>query len=982
MRNNDPFADLLRSLEENLQREGDWEPPDDAGEGRAAGNPRRFLWILIPILLLIFFGRIISFYADLAWYQSLDLMQVFVTRLWANLALFAASALVFWLFLAFNVWLVKRLAPRGLVLTPAEEAARAVGLRVPQLVLGLAAVVALFVGLSTAGAWESALLFLNQQPFGVSDPLFERDISFFLFTLPIWQALRSYIMVTLFLTLAATALVSGIGWGNWQSRRAVLAHLAILGALILIVIAWQYRLQAYQLVYSNRGAVFGAGYADVHAQLPAFNILSIVTLITAALLVVIVFARRAWRAMVVVLVIWVAVAFLAGNIYPGLVQRFKVTPNELSLERPYIENNIAFTRVAFDLDGIEPRPYTVEPNLQAADLLEESATMRNMRLWDYRPLLDTYNQIQALRQYYAFNDIDVDRYPIDGRTTQVMLSARELVPDRLSQDAQTWVNRRLVYTHGFGVAASPVSQVTRDGLPDFYLKDLPPQGVIEITQPQVYFGELTDQYVIGRTSEPEFSYPSEDGNVTTQFAADTGIEMGLWNRLLFAVHFADINMILNQDIGSESQLLWRRTIADRVREVAPFLRYDQDPYIVVDNTGRLFWLIDAYTVSNKFPYSEPLGTVNYIRNSVKIVINAYDGTMRFFLVLPDEPIAAAYARIFPTLFSPLDEMPADLLDNIRYPSDLFTVQAEVFRTYHMTDVTEFYNREDLWAWPEEIFQDQTQRMEPYYVLMQLPGEEQQEYVQILPFTPANRENMIAWMVARSDPEYYGDMRVYEFGKDSLIFGPKQIEARIDQDPAISAQLSLWNQQGSSVIRGNLLVIPIAESLLYVEPLYLQSASGRIPELQRVILATANGVVMAENLGLALVELFGRELLADAGVAELATFGGEAPVPVTLGAAPASVETAELSLAELVEQANRQFAEAQEAARAGEWADYGDSIEALKATLEALAEASGADIADVQVEPVDAAPAEGAPAEDGVEAPAAPDAQPEADASVP
>jgi uncharacterized membrane protein (UPF0182 family) len=649
------------------------------------------------------------------------------------------------------------------------------------------------------------------------------------------------------------------------------------------------------------------------------------------------------------------VAILAGNVYPGLVQRFQVTPNELNLERPYIEDNIEYTRIAFDLDTIELKSYQVAENLSAPQLLADQETVRNVRLWDYRPLLQTYNQIQALRLYYQFNDIDVDRYQLDDGMHQVMLAARELVPEQLSEDAQTWVNRRLVYTHGYGVAASPVAQVTRDGLPSFYLKDLPPQGVITITQPQIYFGELTNDYVIARTNEPEFDYPSGERNVTTRFEADSGIAMSLWARLLFAIHFADINLLLNQDIQSDSQLLWRRNILERVSEVAPFLGYDQDPYVVVDEAGRLHWIIDAYTISNRFPYSEPAGSINYIRNPVKVVVNAYDGTMRFYLVSPNEPIAAAYVRIFPELFVPLSEMPADLLAHIRYPEDFFRVQAEVYRTYHMTDANEFYNREDLWAWPEEIFESSTVRMDPYYVLMQLPDEDQLEYVQILPFTPANRENMIAWMAARSDLDVYGRKLVFEFGKDSLFFGPKQVEARIDQDPAISAQLSLWNQQGSNVIRGNLLVIPVAGSLLYVEPLYLQSATGRIPELQRVIVATVDDVIMAENLGLALAELFGDEVLSTPELAELATFGGEdrPAIPTTSG--EGEEETAPATVEEPVALANQQFEQAQSYAREGDWAGYGEEIAALEQTLARLAELTGVELQPTPLPTLEAAP---------------------------
>ena len=698
-------------------------------------------------------------------------------------------------------------------------------------------------------------------------------------------------------------------------------------------------------MYSSRGAVFGAGYADETAQLPAYNLLAIVTLITAAALLVTVFRRRAWRAIVVLLVVWIAVAVVAGNVYPGFVQRFRVSPNELALERPYIEDNISFTRMAFDLDEIVVEDYAVNESVTARDVLAEADTLTNVRLWDYRPLLQTYNQIQALRQYYQFNDIDIDRYEMDGEVRQVMLSARELVPDQLSDDAQTWVNQRLVYTHGFGVAASSVSQVTRDGLPDFYLKDLPTQGVITVTRPQLYFGELTNGYVIGRTGEPEFDYPSGDGNVMTQFDADTGIDMSLMARLLFAIRFADINILLNGDIDSDSQLLWRRNIRERVQEVAPFLRYDQDPYIVVDEAGELWWMLDAYTVSNRYPYSDPSENINYIRNSVKVAINAYDGMMSFYVVDEDEPIIAAYRQIFPALFASIDDMPDDLKRHIRYPQDLFTIQALVYRTYHMTDVNEFYNREDMWAWPEELFEDQPQLVQPYYVLMRLPGEDNLEFMQILPFTPANRENMISWMSAKSDPEEYGEKLVFEFGKDTLFFGPKQIEARIDQDPLISAQLSLWNQQGSNVIRGNLLVIPVAGTLVYVEPLYLQAATGKIPELKRVIVADPNTVRMADNLGLALIELFGDELLADEELESLATFDGEISVEgVLAGSAIAedgvAVAGLDASLETLVGQANFQFERAQDLVRQGDWGGYGREIEALQLTLERLAAAVG------------------------------------------
>jgi uncharacterized protein len=941
MRNDDPFDDLIRSLEENLEREGRLPPPPRQPRPTNVEQPdlRRYLWIVLVLLIVLFFNRIVSFYADWFWYDSLGFARVFFTRIWSSFGLFAVGALAAWLFFAVNVWIARRLEPYGVVNTPIETAALALGVRILPLVLVAGGIFALLMGANASGQWEEILLYLNQQAFGLTDPLFERDVSFFLFTLPIWQVLRGWLLVVTVVTLIASAVVAGVGLRGWSASTPVLIHLAVLAALVLGLMAWGYRLSGYGLLYSERGATFGAGYTDVNAQLPVYNLLAIVTLIAAVSLLVAAALRRGWRAIVGVLIAWAVLAVVAGSLYPAFIQRFQVSPNELNLEREFIANNIAFTRTAFDLQEIERQPYAGNAPLTSEALSNDAITVRNIRLWDYRPLLETYNQVQALTQYYRFNDVDVDRYVIDGELRQVMVAARELVPEQLNPDAQTWVNRRLVYTHGYGVAVSPVAQVTSDGLPTFLLKDLPPQGVITLTQPQIYFGELTNDYVIARTDQPEFDYSREDEVATTRFAADTGIEMGLGARLLFALHFADLNMLLNQDITAESQLLWRRNIVQRIQEVAPFLQYDRDPYIVIGDDGKLYWLLDAYTVSDDFPYSTPLGNgLNYIRNSVKIVTDAYDGSIRFYLVDENDPIIAAYSRIFPDLFRPMSEMPEDLRRHIRYPTDLFSVQSEVYRLYHMTNPTEFYNREDVWAWPEEIFDNEVARMEPYYVLMELPGSDELNFIQILPFTPANRENMIAWLAAFSDPERYGQKVTYEFGKETLFFGPKQVEARIDQDPVISAQLSLWNQQGSSVIRGNLLVIPLSESLLYVEPLYLQAANGRIPELRRVILATGERVVMAENLGLALVALLGDDVLSEASLAELT--GGVRPSATSGAATTAGSLLIASTVEELIIQANSQYNSAQESLRAGNWAAYGEQMSALQATLAQLAQLTG------------------------------------------
>ena len=966
MAERNPFNELLEDLdeddweqiEEELLHEdnGPSEPgtprPGGGNGGQGGGGGRLLWWMLVPFLVLILFNTVLGFYTDWLWYDSLVLKSVFFTRIGASVGLFAAGAVAFWLIFVFNVLLVRRLNPEGLADTPISEALQAVGVRLTPIVLLAGAFFAFFMGTGASSAWEELLLYFNQQPFGMTDPIFGRDVSFFLFTLPIWQFLRGWLMTAFVITLIATALASGIGWRGWGAPAPVRAHLSFLGALVLLLIAWQYRLDALGLVYSHRGAVFGAGYTDVHAQLPALNILVFVTIFTAALLLVNVFLQQAWRAIVVVLVGWIAISALAGNIYPNLVQRFQVNPNEFTREREFIGHNIEFTRAAYGLDIIVNENFDAATELTADELLSQPDTIRNIRLWDYRPLLQTYNQVQALRQQYQFTDIDIDRYTIEGERRQLMLSARELIPEQLEQPAQTWVNRKLVYTHGYGVAASPVAEITPDGLPTFVLQDLPVRGILEVTRPQIYFGERTNEYVIVKTATEEFDYPrGEGGNVFTTFEGETGIRIGgILPRLAFAVQFADVNLFISQELTSESQLLWRRNILERTREVAPFLRFDSDPYIVVGGDGHLYWFLDAYTVSGRFPYSEPsqFGTrtvpagFNYIRNPVKIIIDAYTGKMDFYLVEPDEPIAAAYARIFPSLFTPFEEMPEDLVDHIRYPNDLFSIQASVFRTYQMTEPTDFYNREDVWAWPEEIFDNQSRAMEPYYVLMELPGNDDLDFIQILPFTPANRENMIAWLAAQNDPDKYGEMLVYRFGKDSLVFGPKQIEARIDQDPVISSQLSLWNQQGSQVIRGNLLVIPIGESLLYVEPLYIQAATGKIPELKRVIVATSERVIMAENLGLALADYFGQDILAEAKLAELALTGnGELPAAVSTETEGASaVDLLGSTLQELILEANSSYGRAQDALQEGNWAAYGDELDALQRVLERMVEVSG------------------------------------------
>ncbi|MFN8440314.1 MAG: UPF0182 family protein [Caldilineaceae bacterium] len=965
MRNDDdPFADLLRSLEENLQRGGSLGgPPDNQPRPPRVGGgvPRRFLWGAFFLFLLILLSRSLGFITNWIWFDSVGFTSVFFTGYWAQLILFLAGAVIFWIFFLGNVIVARRLDLQGLRDSPIEQVAEGFGIRISSIFLVISIVLALMMGLAIAGNWKELLLYLNQSEFGLRDRLFKLDVSFYIFSLPVWEIARGWMITSVLLTLVACTIISGFFWRRSIMKRSSLVHLSALVALLLVLFAWQYRLYAYELVYSEYGVVMGVGYTDANARLPAYNLLLVISLVAAVVVMAVAVLRRGWQSILIVLGVWFLVNLLATGVYPSLVQNFRVKPNELNLERPYIAANIEFTRRAYDLDSITTKPYQGTQQLTASSILSQTNTVRNARLWDYRPLQQTYRQVQEKKQFYEFTDIDIDRYTIDGERRQVMLAAREMNPNQLTTSAQTWVNRKLVYTHGYGVAMSSVSEVSAEGLPNFLLRDFPIQGVISITQPQIYFGELTNDYVIARTKQPEFDYPAPDGNtdVNTKFDADSGIRMSLLNRYLFALFFGDANLVLNGDIQSDSRLLWKRNIADRIQEVAPFLRYDHDPYVVIGEDGKVYWVLDAYTWSDRFPYSEPVRNgllttlrsyqeINYIRNSVKVVTNAYDGSMKFYLMDPTEPIAAAYARIFPSLFTPASAMPDFLVGHLRYPEDIYTIQAEMLRTYHMTDPDGFFQKEDLWDWPQETLENQVQAIEPYYVLMQLPDRDQLDFVQILPFVPAERENMIAWMAALSDPAEYGQKVVYEFGRETTIFGPKQIEGRIDQNPEISAQLSLWNQQGSSVIRGNLIVLPIAKGLLYIEPIYLQAANGRIPELKRVILATSDRVVMAENLGLALQQLFGRRVLSDPRLAALAiqpvTNEDEviaASEPSTSASSPSNAPDLNgSSLDELITLANQQYTQAQSALKNGDWATYGNEINALQNTLRRLAEVSG------------------------------------------
>jgi uncharacterized membrane protein (UPF0182 family) len=849
---------------------------------------------------------------------------VFTTEWSARLGIFFGTALVFFVFYVINIGIARRLTPR---ITDESsrwaQLAAFAGRSVNFLLIAGGLVLAFIVGAVAQGQWLTLLRFTNAAPFGVTEPIFGQEVAFYVFTLPVYKFFISWIGGAIVLAALATGVTYLLGLGRVVWTNAVKAHLSFLGFLFLLVNAWSYQIDKYELMYSPRGVVFGIGYTEATAQAMAYNILSILAIALAVLLLVNVFVR-ALKAIGIAIVLWIAAAILLSEIYPGLVQNFEVRPNEFAKEEPYLRQNIALTRKAYALDTIQDSPYPAEDTLSAADIQRNSETINNIRLSDYRPLLQTYNQIQTIRTYYDFFDVDVDRYTINGKYRQVMLSARELSTQKLADKAQTWVNLHLVYTHGHGVALSPVNEFTPDGLPTLLVKDIPATGVIPITQPGIYFGEETNSYVFVKTKEQEFDYPKGDENAFTTYSGTGGVSMGgYWDRLMFALRLADMNILLTDVLTGDSRILFNRKIQTRINAIAPWLWLDADPYPVIAD-GKIFWIQDAYTYTDLYPYSEPAEAgINYIRNSVKVVIDAYNGTTNFYIAEPDEPLLKAYRAIFPTLFKSMEQMPAELRAHLRYPEGLFRIQAEMYRTYHMQDPLVFYNKEDLWAIPNESNDGQPQPMEPYYVIMRLPGDPKEEFMLMQPFTPAKRQNMVAWMAARSDGEDYGKRLVYRFPKDKLIYGPEQIHARLNQDPKISSELTLINQRGSKVLWGNLIVVPVEKSLLYVQPMYLLAEQSQIPQLKRIVVATSNNIVMEASLGDALARVFGA--------------GSNVVTSTPPGTTPPASTSTNATINDLVRQANDHYNKAQDALKTADWATYGKEMQALQQVLNQLSQ---------------------------------------------
>ena len=897
-------------------------------------------WIIIAFLVvalgLSLSSNLVHFLTEIWWFDTVGFTGVFWTRLTWQILIWVATLVVYILFLWGNYRLAMRDKPQShlRLIINGNWNIYSKGI-VNYSALIIISLVGLIAASSSIDSWETVLKYLHSSSFGSSEPIFGQDIGFYVFRLPLYELIYTWLWGLIISAAIASSLVYGFN-GSISSApmarmgvrisKSARIHLSLLGSAIAFLLGWGFWLARYKLLYSPEGAVFGAGYTDVNARLIAYQLLSILAVVVAVLLIVSTRQRTIILPLGGIGLFFVTLV-LANHLYPWFTQKFVVNPNELVKEKPYIQHNIKFTQAAYHLDDVQRQNYAAEANLNLQSLADNQSTIDNIRLWDYRPLLSTYRQLQEIRLYYKFRDVDVDRYNLNGNYQQVMLSARELAFDRVPQKAQTWVNQRLKYTHGYGLVMSPVDRVTSDGLPELYIKNIPPVSNVdlEIKQPAIYYGEETDNYIFTGTTTPEFDYPLGDANAFTNYKGKGGVPLSsIWRRLAYTYDFRSLQILISNYFTNQSKIHYYREIPERIKQIAPFLELDRDPYIAVIN-GKLQWIVDAYTISDRYPYSEPVretkilprnSRVNYIRNSVKVVVDAYDGSLQFFVVDEQDPIIATYRQIFPDLFISRDNTPAEIQTHFRYPLDLFELQAKMYLSYHMSDPEVFYNREDLWSFPRQVYEGNEVLVEPYYMIVKLPGEEEAGFILILPFTPAKKDNAIAWMAARSNGEDYGKLLLYSFPKQKLVYGPRQIEARIDQTPQISQQFTLWSQAGSKVIRGDLLVIPIEQSLLYIEPVYLRAEQGELPELKRVIVAYDKAVVMEDNLEQALASIFGKRQVKKT-----------VSTPTT--------PTIDKQDVTLIESALETYQKAQEALRQGNWGEYGSYQQKLGDILEQL-----------------------------------------------
>ena len=937
-----------------------------------------FIGFGLVAVLLLWSG--VSIYPDWLWFENLGFSPVFWTMLLSKFGFGLMIWLLLILIICTNLYAANRFNPGG----GSGESVKAVddyvsqlglsGRTLTSLLIAFILILSFFIASKGSYQWDILLRYLYQQPFGSTDPIFNRDIGFYLFSLPFYIFVQNGLLVLFILAGLIT-----MGWylkngaiqieGEFSQTAGVPSslpkitiapkarqHLIFLGGIIVLVLAWGYHLKMYGLLYSTQGPAFGASYTDAHIKVLAYRVLIFVSLGFALVLFLNSFKFRT-KLILLTAGIWIGAVLVFGALLPVLVQKIVVKPNELAKESPYIAYNIDYTREAYNLNKIKEVKFEVNDKLSAQDLKKHDVTIQNIRIWDERPLLQTYRQIQSIRLYYDFHDVDVDRYRINNQYRQVMLAARELAINKLPPQANTWVNRHLIYTHGYGLAVSPVNEVTSEGLPRLFIKDLPPsfESDLKIVRPEIYYGEKTDAYVFVKTKAKEFDYPKGDKNVYATYQGKGGIHIkSFFRRLLYAIEFFDPQILFTTYLSPEGKILYNRRIGRRTASIAPFLDYDGDPYLVVSG-GKLYWIQDAYTTSDMYPYSRRSygrfknKRLNYIRNSVKVTIDAYNGDVVFYIIDKKDPIAKTYSSIFPDLFKPFNKMPADLKKHIRYPKDLFKIQVDTYTKYHMEDSQVFYNQEDLWQIPDELYGDSRQEMEPYYIIIKLPEEEKEEFFLMIPFTPSKKDNMIGWLAARSDLPNYGNLLVYKLPKEKLVYGPMQIEARVDQQTEISRELSLWGQRGSRVIRGNLLVIPVADTFIYVEPVYLEAIQEKrelspagapqpgsseksqrrgepvrppqdtraasLPELKRVIVAFSNRIIMEENLDKALTKILGLKIS-----------------PKQL-ASPSSPQTQGISNIGVL--ALEHYNKAKDYLRQGNWAEYGRELENLEKLLKEI-----------------------------------------------
>ena len=896
-------------------------------------RPPPVLILLLVFLLLGVVAQLVPLVTDWLWFDEVGYTQVFLSILSLRGTLFTAMLVAVVAFLWINLTFAARTAAPDVVWELEDQLGLPGRVVIEPLLRRFLPVVLIVIGIASglraSVHWETVVGYLNGGAFGTKDPLFERDLGFYIFVLPAWRLLHGWAMGlvtgTVVLALAVYVLRRSLALTTRGPRLAGRArtHLLVLAGLLLALKAVGFWLDRYEVVLSPRGIVFGATYTDINASLPMLGALAVLAALCAVACLVQI-GRPGIRfvagGLVALGVVWV----VGLGLYPSLLQRFRVVPNELEAEKPFLAHNIRMTRQAYGLDRIVEREFPAAESLDARAIERNAPTIKNIRLWDYRPLLRTFAQLQEIRTYYKFQDVDNDRYVVDGEYRQLMLSPRELSYPHLQ--SRIWINEHLTFTHGYGVVVGPVNRITTEGLPEFLVKDIPPSSVTgfpKVTRPEIYYGEISNEYALVRTRSQELDYPAGDQNVYTTYRGRGGVVLSSWLRkLAFAARFAEIKILLSNDLTDDSRLMMYRAVGQRVRQIAPFFRYDRDPYVVVTSEGRLVWLLDGYTTSSRYPYSDPVpGIGNYIRNSVKVTVDAYNGDVAFYVADDTDPLVRAWAAAFPRLLKPLAEMPADLQRHIRYPEDFFQIQARKYATYHMLEPQVFYNKEDLWAVPRRTVEGRDREIEPYYTIMRVPGESKEEFVLLTLFNPSRRDNMIAWLAARSDPPNYGRLIVFNFPKQKLVYGPRQIDARIDQDPVISQQLSLWNQRGSQVIRGSLLAIPIDQSLIYVQPLYLAaSEQGALPELRRVIVAYGNQIAMEPTLEQSLGRIF-TGLSPSSAVAQPAR-------PAT-----AAVETG--AVLSLGQRAWEIWGRAQEALRRGDWTQYGAEQKRLEEVLRQL-----------------------------------------------